>query len=1240
MNLYDLYISVILDDKASSGMESISAGMIAKAELIASSVKGIFDRISDAAVGAVTSSVNAFGEYEQMVGGMEAIFKESSDMVIENAKRAYETAGMSANQYMNNITGLATRLIRSVSQRGSSSSSVDTSSAEEAAEAQQKALDEQYTQMQRSLSDQLDAQREAYSEELSNQRKAYSSQLKALQKQKQKEYDAQKSAYAKEYKALQEKLANELEERRESNANALSQLKERLSAEYDAVKASQDAEVEAYKEATEQRIKEINREYAEKLKLVDEEEYRRVQAIDNQIDAINEQTESERNAIKKRQQQEKIAQLEYESTYSTVAKDRREAAKELQEYLAQVAQEEREAERKIQLQKLKDQRQSVKDEASARRAALKTEQKETIAVYKEQRADELKEIKNSNKLKLAELKKHQNEQIEQLRKAQKLEMKEIQKKNSLILEAQKERQEQELAMLKEAQDSEVEAVRDGQERSLEEMSKGQQRALKQMQRAQQDQLSSLKSSISSQKKALKESIDDTEGYVEASAEDIEKAAKLADTAMTDMADNHNRFGTSIEELEAAYNSLSRGSARMLDNLRLGYGEGSKELERMLQDAEAIKAKQGEVVSYSKDNFADIVEAIHVIQVNLGISGLTYDEVAEKIKNMSFTEEEMAKISQDLGISYQEVMDKIKSGTFEVSDASVLMGTTMQESHDTLQGSLSRLQGAWENWLISLADDEYDVGETTQALMESIGEYAGLLLPRVTTILETVFSYIKEHAPEMAETLKNAFLDSLPEEWKEKFQGMVDAITGFLDHIPEIADAIKGLAAAFAGLEVIGKIGSMVLHAVEAFSMLTGEGGLLSLAPAAETAGGAMTGLSGATEGLAAALAGPVGLIIAIAATVAGVVAYIAKNEEAREKVLGVAQALGGDLMNALTLVTDTLSPLTGLVDIFIETVGRLFMTMIENLTNIFGPLYERAKAILGPAIETLGGALKNALSALVNLIGFLADGFTKLLDAVYPILKPLGEFLGMIGAPILSALGAVIEAVGVIVQAFADFVQMLVNVGTRIEETTGFFQKIKDVISNVADGIGGFFRGIGDAAQNVFNSVSEWFGKIPEAIGNVFNGAGDWLTTAGENIINGFFNGLHAAWDRACGWFGGIGQWIADHKGPKQYDLNLLVPAGGWIMEGLQNGLQKSFESDVVPYVSSMAGKMEDAFGMPTLAAGARQRSAGFYARQGDENKSLTVILELDRTQFAKAVYQLNNDETQRVGTQLVGGIA
>ena len=95
--------------------------------------------------------------------------------------------------------------------------------------------------------------------------------------------------------------------------------------------------------------------------------------------------------------------------------------------------------------------------------------------------------------------------------------------------------------------------------------------------------------------------------------DTDKAADVADMALTDMADNANKMGTSMESIQYAYQGFAKQNYTMLDNLKLGYGGTKEEMERLLSDAQKITG-----VKYDISNLNDVYQAIHVIQGQLGI----------------------------------------------------------------------------------------------------------------------------------------------------------------------------------------------------------------------------------------------------------------------------------------------------------------------------------------------------------------------------------------------------------------------------------------------------------------------------------------------------------------------------------------------------------------------------------------------------------------------------------------------
>lgn len=144
---------------------------------------------------------------------------------------------------------------------------------------------------------------------------------------------------------------------------------------------------------------------------------------------------------------------------------------------------------------------------------------------------------------------------------------------------------------------------------------------------------------------------------------------------------------------------------------------------------------------------------------------------------------------------------------------------------------------------------------------------------------------------------------------------------------------------------------------------------------------------------------------------------------------------------------------------------------------------------------------------------------------------------------------------GMFVDFFTNTVGMFVDFFTN---TVGMFA---DFGTNAAIKVAQLWLDISNKFQTGVDTAVDWVkglpGKALEALGNLAT----LLLPAGGQILQGFLDGLTAGFEKVKNFVGGIGQWIADNKGPKAYDLALLVPAGGWIMDGRDKGIQASMPS-------------------------------------------------------------------------------
>ena len=114
MNLMDLFVKISVDDQASSQVETLSgklkSGLVTAAKVGAAAVAAAGTAII--AIG--KQAIEQYAEYEQLVGGVETLFKQSSDTVMGYAENAYKTAGLSANEYMNTVTSFSASLLQSL----------------------------------------------------------------------------------------------------------------------------------------------------------------------------------------------------------------------------------------------------------------------------------------------------------------------------------------------------------------------------------------------------------------------------------------------------------------------------------------------------------------------------------------------------------------------------------------------------------------------------------------------------------------------------------------------------------------------------------------------------------------------------------------------------------------------------------------------------------------------------------------------------------------------------------------------------------------------------------------------------------------------------------------------------------------------------------------------------------------------------------------------------------------------
>lgn len=434
--------------------------------------------------------------------------------------------------------------------------------------------------------------------------------------------------------------------------------------------------------------------------------------------------------------------------------------------------------------------------------------------------------------------------------------------------------------------------------------------------------------------------------------DSAAAAEYANQAVIDMSDNANKMGTSMESIENAYQGFAKQNYTMLDNLKLGYGGTKEEMERLIQDANRVKEANGEMADLSIDSFADVTEAIHIIQGEMGIAG-----------------------------------------------------ATAQEAATTIEGSVNQMKGAWDNWLTGLANPEADMALLTENLINSVITVGQNVLPAIGRIIQSI-----------------------------------------ADLIPQIFDKIKAM--------------------------------------------------------------------------------------------------LPQQFQN------------------IINDCG----TLIDGIKNLFIAFFPLVQAIWQGGFDVVKNIVQTAMNIIENVIKLVSS-----------IIK--GDWQGAW------------EAIKGLASSVWNGIKNIINAG--INAVKNIIQSILQVIRNLWDGawngissfLSSCWDGIKNAVSDGINNVVDFFRNLPQNILNALGNLGSLLWDAGTSIIQGLWDGLTSKFKEVQDWVMGIGDWIASHKGPKPYDLKLLIPNGGWIMKSLATGLEKALP-EVQKALDSVAGEIQGYdFGAATVEA-------------------------------------------------------
>lgn len=488
----------------------------------------------------------------------------------------------------------------------------------------------------------------------------------------------------------------------------------------------------------------------------------------------------------------------------------------------------------------------------------------------------------------------------------------------------------------------------------------------------------------------------------------EAAADMANTAITDMSDNANKMGTSLETVQEAYMSLSRGNYEMLDSLKLGYGGTKSELERMLSDAEKFSAAQGKVRDFSVDSYSDIVEAIHIVQDEMGITG-----------------------------------------------------TTAEEAATTIEGSVNMAKAAWDNWLAGLGNEDADMEGLTSQLVESVAIAGENIIPRVGQIMVSIGQTVAAYAPGVGLYLRNALINVLP----ESVQGpMREAFLGFDEVVGRLAGVFEDNLGPAAG--AADSVFSAISSGVTTFSNAVNDlvlPAIDTLSPAFESFFGAIQAAQPLFEFIAniigVALAAAISTAIKLFAGIVEIVAFVITGfeqlyEDISGFVTGVVQFFTVDLPNGINTLVQWFAQLPGNIAGFLSTVianvAGWVAHMASNAVNAGALFVSSIAGFLSALPGNIASWLSGAISTVVGWVTQFASNATSAASQfgskLRSGLEAIPGTLGNIGSNIVQGLvngvtGAAGKLVDAVKGAVDDAIQGAKNL-LGIKSPSRVFRKI------------------------------------------------------------------------------------------------------------------------------------------------------------------------------------------------------
>ena len=503
--------------------------------------------------------------------------------------------------------------------------------------------------------------------------------------------------------------------------------------------------------------------------------------------------------------------------------------------------------------------------------------------------------------------------------------------------------------------------------------------------------------------------------------DTVKAAEVGNRAIIDMSDNANKMGTDITMIQNAYQGFAKQNYTMLDNLKLGYGGTKTEMERLVSDASKmtdIQDKLNVKVEEGSLDFANIINAISVMQTSLGIAGTTADEAAT-----------------------------------------------------TIEGSTNAMKAAWENLLVGMADDTQDFDKLIDNFVSSVDTWSKNILPRVQIALNGVSKLIEKLLPQIAKKIPEIINDNLPNLIQAGVSIMDALIQGLDESLPTLLNTLDSSVSQL--INGIAKAGPQLVKAVV---QIVGSLIQTLVKNAGNIANAALQMFTALLEGLQEALPAIIGEIPNLVSSIAN--AILDNVDLILQAGLDLMLALANGIFEALPdLISKLPQIIEKMVDKLLSMVPQIIQCGIELLTSLVDALPQIINAIVEVLPEIIDSIISTLLDHLPEIIECGVQLLVALIENLPQIIETIIVALPQIIQAIISAL---LDHLPEIIQCGVDLLVALIENLPLIIETivAALPQLIQAILDGLGSALGSFWQVGYDLFMSFWNAMKGVAGDI------------------------------------------------------------------------------------------------------------------------------------------------------------------